>query len=285
MEQRARFAGAVLTSMALGFVGTAAFAQESSNQKYSGRSGDQQTQTDHSQHTQGSQGQPIPMRGTQARHGASGQMANMTPDKMFVHMAAVDGMAEVRLAELAREKSQNQQVRQLADRLIQDHTKSNQQLLKLAPQEGLEPPKNENLQEHTAQLPPERQMVLQFFQSLQGSEFDQEFLSHVKAAHAKEISKFTDKARLAKDDKIRQFAAQQLPILREHQQMALAAAASSGMGSDTAQPASGRLGAETSTGHPADAHDTTSSQRRSTETDRTNPNDRSGTNPHNRNDK
>ncbi len=44
-------------------------------------------------------------------------------DKMFVKKALQGGMAEVQLGQLTLQKSNNDQVKQFAQRMIDDHTK------------------------------------------------------------------------------------------------------------------------------------------------------------------
>ncbi len=53
-------------------------------------------------------------------------------DESFVEKAAHGGIAEVQLAQLAQQTSPNDQVRQFARKMIDDHTPNNQQLVKLA---------------------------------------------------------------------------------------------------------------------------------------------------------
>lgn len=53
-------------------------------------------------------------------------------DEGFVETAAHGGIAEMQLAQLAQQTSPNDQVRQFARKMIDDHTPNNQQLVKLA---------------------------------------------------------------------------------------------------------------------------------------------------------
>src|SRR3954452_22720771 len=53
-------------------------------------------------------------------------------DRLFVDQASIGGMAEVELGKLAERKSQNTAVKDFARRMIQDHTKANNQLVSLA---------------------------------------------------------------------------------------------------------------------------------------------------------
>lgn len=63
----------------------------------------------------------------------------MTPQH-FVQEAAVDGLKEVRLGELALQKAQNAEIKEFAQRLVRDHTQANQQLTQIAQSLGLSVP-------------------------------------------------------------------------------------------------------------------------------------------------
>jgi len=61
-------------------------------------------------------------------------------DSIFAKEAAVGGMAEVKLSKIAQ-KSENADVKRFADRLVQVHTATNDQLMQIATGLGLELPK------------------------------------------------------------------------------------------------------------------------------------------------
>jgi predicted outer membrane protein len=77
-------------------------------------------------------------------------------DRDFVTKAAQDVMAEVALGELAARQASNQ-VKQFAQRMIEDHTKANNELKELASKEGITFPsdisaKQKALQDRLAKL-------------------------------------------------------------------------------------------------------------------------------------
>jgi len=61
-------------------------------------------------------------------------------DKTFVREAAIGGMAEVELSKIAQ-KSENADVKRFAERMIEDHTKANEQLTSIAAGLGVETPR------------------------------------------------------------------------------------------------------------------------------------------------
>src|SRR5260370_26365923 len=69
---------------------------------------------------------------------ASGQPS--PTDKMFVKKALQGGMAEVQLGQLTLQKSNNDQVKQFAQRMIDDHTKLRDEMKPVAQQLGVSDP-------------------------------------------------------------------------------------------------------------------------------------------------
>jgi putative membrane protein len=61
-------------------------------------------------------------------------------DKNFIKEASIGGMAEVELTKMAQ-KSENADVKRFAARLIEDHSKANEQVAAVAAALAIEPPK------------------------------------------------------------------------------------------------------------------------------------------------
>jgi putative membrane protein len=60
----------------------------------------------------------------------------MTPQQ-FAQEAALSGLKEIRLSQMAVQKAQNSEVRQFAEQIVQDHTKINQELTQIAQRKGI----------------------------------------------------------------------------------------------------------------------------------------------------
>lgn len=167
-----------------------------------------------------------------ARYGqqAGEQMAMETdPDKRFLQMAAVGNMLDVQAAQIAQQKAQSQDVKQLAQHIMDDHQKAQQDIQQTAQKTGVQIPQ---------QLPHMMQNQLQEFSQLQGDEFDKRYVSAIKAAHAAAISKCSDEAKIAKNDDIKQLAQKMLPTLQAHGQMIGQVAQAQGLSMEgLAQPA------------------------------------------------
>jgi putative membrane protein len=181
-----------------------------------------QAQQGQGQQQQQEQGQGAQQAGAQQGGGA------MKLDQNFLKQTAIDNQFEIQLSQLAQSKAQDEKVKQLAQTLVKDHTQATEQLKQVAQKKSVQLPTN---------LPETKQEELQIFQTLQGSEFDQAYLSCMKVGHAKSVAAYSEKAKNAKDQDVKQFAAALLPKLQEHKQHVTAM---TGGGSDDAQTAGSR---------------------------------------------
>ena len=132
-------------------------------------------------------------------------------EQTFMKEAAQAGLMEVQMGRLAAQKGQNQSVRQLGQKLVQDHSKANQELKLLAAQKNVTLPTD---------LKTEHESMLSHLKTLEGAEFDQTFKKHALEHHQEDIQKFQTASRQAADSDVKAFAQKTLPILQQHQQMA-----------------------------------------------------------------
>jgi putative membrane protein len=132
-------------------------------------------------------------------------------DLSFLKEAAQSGQAEVQMGAMAAGKAQNQQVKQLAEHLQQDHSKANQELTELAQTKGVtlptEPPRKEERMETR-------------LQDKTGADFDKAFAEHAIKDHEKDITKYEKALQSCKDPEVKAFIEKNLPVLRQHLQMA-----------------------------------------------------------------
>jgi putative membrane protein len=130
-------------------------------------------------------------------------------DQVFAMMAAEGGLAEVQLSKLAADNASSPEVRQVAQRLVQDHTKANQELLTIAKQKDISVPK---------EVDDTHEDVVKLFSKLEGAQFDREFLRYQVMHHEKDVAAFNLQAKEGQDPDLKAFAAKQLPVLKEHLQ-------------------------------------------------------------------
>jgi len=172
-------------------------------------------------------------QGQAQQAGAQQGQGAMKLDQTFLKGAAVDNMFEIQLSQLAQSQAQDDKVKQLAQQMVTDHTAATEQLKQVAQKKQVQLPSD---------LPELKKEELQAFQSIQGSEFDQAYLSCMKVAHAKDVAAFQEKSKNAKDPEIKQFASTLLPKLQQHKQHVTQMTG----GSDDAQTAGSRQGAGSS---------------------------------------
>ncbi|HEX8188389.1 MAG TPA: DUF4142 domain-containing protein [Pyrinomonadaceae bacterium] len=141
------------------------------------------------------------------RHG-SGQMMS---DQKFVMFAAMGGMAEVEMGRLAAQKGASEDVRQFGQRMVDDHTKANEELMRIVSPKGMTPP---------AMLDAKHQAAMQKMSALSGEKFDREYAKMMVGDHKKTVGEFQKEAGRGADPDLKAFAAAQLPALQEHLRMA-----------------------------------------------------------------
>lgn len=135
----------------------------------------------------------------------------MTADARFVMFAAMGGMAEVEMGRLAVQKGASEDVRQFGQRMIDDHTRANEELMRIVSPKGMMPPTT---------LDAKHQMAMQKMSALSGEKFDREYAKMMVGDHKKTVTEFQKEAGRGADPEIKAFAAAQLPALQEHLQMA-----------------------------------------------------------------
>ncbi|XGV97759.1 MAG: DUF4142 domain-containing protein [Leptolyngbya sp. BL-A-14] len=132
-------------------------------------------------------------------------------DRQFMAKAAQSDMTEIKTSQLALKRSQNPQVRQFAQEMIQQHTQSSSKLKPLAAQKGVALPKS---------LGTENQALLTQLTKLSGTQFDQAYMSGQTKAHAKTQSVYQNELQQGQDTDVKAFASQVLPVVTAHLRMA-----------------------------------------------------------------
>ena len=147
----------------------------------------------------------------QAPAAQQGQQDQITAeDQQFLTKAIQAGMAEVQLSQLALDKTQNEQVRGFAERMVEDHTAANEQLMSLAESAGMTPPTEMNQQHQT-----EHEQLSQ----LSGEEFDRQYMQGQVQDHQMAVELYSTEA-TQPSGPVDQLAEQLLPTLQEHLEMA-----------------------------------------------------------------
>lgn len=132
-------------------------------------------------------------------------------DKSFITKAAKDGMMEVQLGQIAKEKGQSQEVKDFGARMMTDHAKANEELKALAQQKGVQLPTE---MEHKAKSANDK------LNKKMGMDFDKAYMKMMVKDHTADVKAFQKASEGAKDPDVKAFAAKTLPTLQEHLQQA-----------------------------------------------------------------
>jgi len=137
-------------------------------------------------------------------------MKDTASSTAFAATAAQDGMVEVALAGLALRKSGNSQLRDLAERMIQDYAQSNGGLDSIVKCEGLILP---------FELDAKHNELIRRLDLKSGGVFEEAYLKHIAEKHSAAVAGF-ESASTSRDPDIAAFARTGLSMLQEHQLLA-----------------------------------------------------------------
>jgi putative membrane protein len=132
-------------------------------------------------------------------------------DKMFVSKAMQGGMAEVQLGQMTLQKTNNDQVKQFAQRMIDDHTKMNDQMKPVAQQLGVDVPR---------QVSKKDRATMAKLEALSGPAYDQAYIKDMIKDHKQDLSDFQMEASSGQDQTVKDAASQGSKVIAQHLQMA-----------------------------------------------------------------
>jgi putative membrane protein len=144
---------------------------------------------------------------TSSSSGASSSGQLSAADKTFVMKAAQGGMAEVELGQLATQNAKSDEVKQFGQRMVDDHTKANDQLKQVAQQKGVAIP---------TELSAKDKADKARLSKLNGEQFDRAYMQHMVMDHKKDVAEFQKESTSGKDNDVKNFASQTLPTLQDH---------------------------------------------------------------------
>jgi putative membrane protein len=134
-------------------------------------------------------------------------MSRKVDDKKFAKDAALGGLTEVELGKLAAQKASNDAVKQFGQRMVDDHSKANEQLKQIAGKSNIEVP---------AALDSKHQSRVDKLAKLSGPAFDKAYVKDQLKDHERDVDDFKSEAQNGSDPNVKQFAMQTLPTLQEH---------------------------------------------------------------------
>lgn len=129
----------------------------------------------------------------------------------FVKEAASGGMMEVKLGEMASQKASSEEVKAFGERMVEDHSKANNELKQIASANNMTIPET---------MMDKQQKIVDKLSKLSGEEFDEEYMKTMLKDHKKEISKFEKAAEKADNTELKSWAQKTLDVLEQHHQLA-----------------------------------------------------------------
>jgi len=132
-------------------------------------------------------------------------------ERAFITKAMEGGMAEVQLGQLAQEKSQSNDVKQFAAKMVNDHGQMGDKWLKpVAQQMGIDPPSGPSKHD---------KKEMEKLQGLSGQDFDREYITMMVKDHQKDLKEFQSEAQAAQDPTVKQIAEKGSQVIQQHLQI------------------------------------------------------------------
>jgi len=144
---------------------------------------------------------------TAAMDTSSVSTTNFIPDTVFMAKAAIGGMAEVELGNLALAKTTNADVKNFATMMVADHTKANEELMAIAKDKNFVLPKT---------LDAEHQAKSDSLRNLSGAAFDEAYAATMVEAHQKTLNLMQTEAANGIDAKLKDFASKTTTVVQTH---------------------------------------------------------------------
>ena len=188
--------------------------------------------------------QPGTAAGTTMGAGQAASASLSRSDRKLVMQLAQVNLAEIEAGRIAQGKTQNEQVRNYAQQMIDDHTKALQELQQLAQAKGMTLP---------AETDSKHKKMAQKLSALSGDEFDRRYIAQSGVSdHKKTHSLLQRIESRAADPDIKALAGKMMPVVEQHlntvQQLSASAGQGAGSTSSGTSGTSGAAGAGGSTG-------------------------------------
>lgn len=135
----------------------------------------------------------------------------LTAEHNFIVDAASGAMMEIQLGQYAASNAASPAVKQFGQMMVTDHKQSDSMLTVIAQLKNVAIPNvpGDKHQQHINELSKKK-----------GADFDKEYMKLMVEDHEDDIKKFEEMSKDAKDEDIRQFATNSLPVLKKHLEQA-----------------------------------------------------------------
>ncbi len=137
----------------------------------------------------------------------TGRGQSAVPDALFAAAAGSGGLAELNVSQIGFQRATDPQLKQFSQRMIDDHTKLNQQLMNVVTRKGIRVPET---------IDARAQFCAESLAGLSGEKFDECYAMAQLVIHMDALAMFEAEAHRGQDPDIRAVAASALPIIKEH---------------------------------------------------------------------
>jgi putative membrane protein len=134
-----------------------------------------------------------------------------TQDKLFAQLLSAGGLAEVVFGKIAEGKAQNSSVKEFARHMVQDHSKANEQLERLAKQANIP---------FSGELGPDEKAMKEELDRAPGLSFDLAYMQGQLVGHQKAVILLQYEVGQGQNGDLQRFAAESLPMVIGHLEMA-----------------------------------------------------------------
>jgi len=134
-------------------------------------------------------------------------MKNMSKDQRFAMKVADMNNFEIQAGQLAAQKAQSEEIKELAQMTVRDHQQAQQRLEQVAQQKNMQ---------FSQELMPVHQAMLTELKQMDGQEFEKAYLYGQVAGHTKAALKLRDAQTELQDKDLRAYASQIYPKIQMH---------------------------------------------------------------------
>jgi putative membrane protein len=140
---------------------------------------------------------------------ATAAYAKSMPAQDFVTKASIANMFEIETSKLALDRAQRDDVKSLANMMVEDHTKTGERMKDVlaAANSSAKP---------AGALDSKHQKMMDKLEAASDEKFDAEYLKIQNDAHKDAVNLFSDYSKSGKDAALKDFATETLPTLQQH---------------------------------------------------------------------
>ena len=152
----------------------------------------------------------MPATGT-AMGDANGPTAPHKDDNEFMMSAAHSDQNEIQQSKMALAKGVTGMAKEMANKMIADHTKSTADLKKIAAKKGVTLP---------TQMDAEHKAMAPAMEKLSGKDFEQKYMAQMMADHQKTANTMMAHEKMTQDADLKAFIGKTVPVVEQHLGMA-----------------------------------------------------------------